>query len=182
VQALGTASLYDAVVSALIRRRAPDRRALVIAYTGGIDDASTISPDILKDVARRADVVLDMFLAYAPFDPVGGLPGAPSQPPATPASAQNGRGAFDDSARVSSEATPVLRAAAEATGGSLEELLGDEQVTTRLKAALLDFKARYTVSYTIRGVGRPGWHDVSVRIKDHPDYKVLVRKGYDGGK
>jgi VWFA-related protein len=181
VQALGTTSVYDAVVAALVRRRAPDRRALVIAYTGGIDDASTISPDILKDVARRADVVLDMFLAYAPFDPMG-PPGGQSQTPVTPVSARNGKGLFDDTQRASAEATPVLRAAAEATGGSLEEMLGDGQVTERLRSALLDFQARYAVSYTIRGVGRAGWHDISVKIRNHPDYKVLVRKGYDGGK
>jgi VWFA-related protein len=182
VQALGTTSVYDAIVAALVRRRAPDRRALVVAYTGGIDDASTISPDILKDVARRADVVLDMFLAFAAFDPTGGPATEQTQTTQTPPARPQPQGQFDDSLRASSEATVVLRAAAEATGGSFDEMLGDEQVTTKLKSALLDFKARYTLSYTIRGLVRPGWHDIGVKIKNHPDYKVLVRKGYDGGK
>jgi len=159
VQARGTTSIYDAIVAALIRRRSPDRRALVVAFSTGVDDASTTSPDVLKDVARRADVVLDMFLAFPPSGPLDGR-------------FKTDLGEYDEQ----------LKAAAELTGGTVEEMLGDDQVTTRLKTTLVDFKARYTLSYTIRGVPRPGWHDVTVKVKNHDDYKVLVRKGYDGGR
>jgi VWFA-related protein len=154
-EAGGGTALYDAIVASLARKRTPERRALVVAFTMGIDTHSTISPDILQEVAKRSDTVLDVFLTYPPD---GSAASRPEQ--------------FD----------PFVRTAAEVTGGFMDQILGDEHVTDRLRTAMTDFKARYLLSYTLKNTPRPGWHDVTVRVKGHNDYKVLARKGYDGGK
>jgi hypothetical protein len=45
--------------------------------------------------------------------------------------------------------------------------------------ALNDFRSAYVVRYTLTGVPRQGWHDVSVRVtKSGRKYDVRTRKGY----
>lgn len=162
LEAMGRTSLFDALVAALVRKRSPERRSVVVAFTAGIDTTSTTNPSRLVDVARRADVILDIFLAYRPENPTAGRIGG-------------------------EQYRDHLKAAAEATGGFVEEMLGDARVTKSLTTALLDFRARYVLSYTIASGVRPGWHDLKVAITGHDvkgkdEYQVLVRKGYDGGK
>src|SRR5579862_2737170 len=182
IESAGRTSLYDALVASLTRRRSPDRRSLVLVFTVGVDSSSTTSPAILKEVAKRADVILDVFLTYDPDVPDSGpMAGRFTPSPSAPAAGgAAGTASQQPPAAGVGQFDPHVKDAAEATGGVLEEMPGDEGIATRLKTALLDFKARYMLSYTISGVAKPGWHDLTVKIKGHDDDTVLVRKGYDG--
>lgn len=153
----GRTSLFDALVAGLVRKRNPERRSVAIAFSGGMDTTSTTPPSKLVEIARRSDVVLSIFLAYNPDHPTA---------------TRSGNEQYRDH----------LKAAAEATGGVVEEMLGDSGVTKALSTALADFRARYALFYTLKRSDRPGWHDLKVTVKGHEEYQVLVRKGYDGGK
>ena len=153
----GATSIYDAIAASLIRPKSSGRRALVVTFTDGQDTSATISPTVLTEVAKRADLVLDIFLAYDEANPLGG----------------RNTSEFDD-------AFHLLRNVAEATGGMMDDMLGDGHVTKALKGALLDFRSRYLMAYTVQGVPRSGWHEITVKIKKPGDFKILARKGYDG--
>jgi VWFA-related protein len=74
---------------------------------------------------------------------------------------------------------PFLRDICATTGGRLIE----EESTWNLSSTFLDvleeFRQRYLVSYTPRGVARDGWHRLDVRVK-RPKAAVNARAGYYG--
>ncbi len=74
---------------------------------------------------------------------------------------------------------PFLRDLCAATGGRLIE----EESTWNLSSTFLDvleeFRQRYLVSFTPRGVAREGWHRLDVRVK-RPKAVVNARAGYYG--
>jgi len=59
------------------------------------------------------------------------------------------------------------------------------QSTDKLGAALLEildeFRQRYVLSYTPRGVSAAGWHRLEVRVKNHRGAVVRARPGYAAG-
>ncbi len=158
LEAEGATSIYDAIVAALIRPKSPGRRALVVTFTDGQDTSATISPTLLTAVAKRAEVVLDVFLAYDVANPIGG------------------RDTFDFN-----EGFKMLRGISASTGGLMDDMLADDHVAKALRNSLLDFKARYLMAYSPHGVPGPGWHDITIKIKKPGEFKILARKGYDGG-
>ena len=64
----------------------------------------------------------------------------------------------------------------------MDDMLGDDRVTKALKNALIDFKSRYLMAYTLHEVPRTGSHEITVTVKKPGDFKVLARKSYEGGK
>jgi VWFA-related protein len=74
---------------------------------------------------------------------------------------------------------PFLRDLCAITGGRLIE----EESTWNLSSTFLDvleeFRQRYLVSFTPRGVPRDGWHRLDVRVK-RPKAVVSARTGYYG--
>jgi VWFA-related protein len=77
-----------------------------------------------------------------------------------------------------SRGQPFLKDLTDSTGGSLFPV----ESTTDLRAAFLgildEFRHRYLVSYTPRGVAREGWHRLDVRVRGG---KVRARPGYRAG-
>lgn len=84
------------------------------------------------------------------------------------------------SAIDTSKPPAFLRDLCATTGGRLIE----EESTWNLSGTFLDvleeFRQRYLVSYTQRGVPRDGWHRLDVRVK-RPKAVVNARAGYYGG-
>jgi VWFA-related protein len=155
---IGNPSAYDAIAAALIRPKSSERRAFVVAFTGGQDTSSTVSPPKLMEIAKRADLVLDVFFAYDE--------GAPTA----------GRASYEFNQQFHE-----IRDAARETGGLMDDMLGDDHVTKALKSALLDFKSRYLMAYTLHGVPRTGSHEITVTVKKPGSFTILARKGYIGG-
>jgi VWFA-related protein len=68
-----------------------------------------------------------------------------------------------------------------ATGGSVTEVEDGGDIGAAFLSVLNEFRQRYLISYTPRGVTADGWHAVQVRVKGR-DLKVTARPGYWGGR
>ena len=77
--------------------------------------------------------------------------------------------------RVQSD--PFLDRLADVTGGRTWSATSDRQLRELFTRALEEMRARYLVSYTPRGVSRPGWHDLKVKVKSG-GADVTTRPGY----
>lgn len=73
--------------------------------------------------------------------------------------------------------TEFLRDLARQTGGDVVEVESTRDLRGRFEAILSEFRQRYLISYTPRGVERSGWHDVTVRVKGRAA-TVRTRPGY----
>jgi Ca-activated chloride channel family protein len=82
---------------------------------------------------------------------------------------------------VRSQAKPeFLRDLATLTGGRLFEIEKTANLGPTFLGILEEFRHRYLVSYTPRGVAKDGWHRLDVRIKTHKA-TVKARPGYLAG-
>ena len=65
------------------------------------------------------------------------------------------------------------------TGGRLFEIDQRSDLSATFRAILDEFRYRYLVTYTPRGVERDGWHTLDVQVK-RPGARVKARPGYQG--
>jgi VWFA-related protein len=65
------------------------------------------------------------------------------------------------------------------TGGRLFALGDKDDLSTTFRAILDEFRHRYLVTYTPRGVPAGGWHKLEVRV-NRPGASVKARPGYSG--
>jgi len=73
-----------------------------------------------------------------------------------------------------------LHELSERTGGGVVEIESTKDLADRFVAILDEFRQRYLVSYTPRGVSSGGWHRLDVRVKGHRA-TVKARPGYLSG-
>lgn len=73
--------------------------------------------------------------------------------------------------------TAFLKDLARQTGGDVVEVESTRDLRGRFEAILSEFRQRYLISYTPRGVDRGGWHEVTVRVKGRAA-TVRTRPGY----
>jgi VWFA-related protein len=74
---------------------------------------------------------------------------------------------------------PFLRDLTDQTGGSTIEVESLRELSTRFVAILEEFRHRYLLSYSPKGVAAPGWHRLEVKVKDRR-VTVKARPGYVG--
>ena len=72
---------------------------------------------------------------------------------------------------------PFLRDVTNETGGRLYEVGSTRDLRRVFLAALEEFRQRYLVSYSPRGVAADGWHRVEVKVKGRRA-AVRARSGY----
>ena len=77
--------------------------------------------------------------------------------------------------RVESDA--FLDQLADVTGGRTWSATSDRQLRELFTQALEEMRARYLITYTPRGVSKPGWHELKVRVKAG-GADVIARPGY----
>ena len=65
------------------------------------------------------------------------------------------------------------------TGGRLHEVDAQSDLSATFRSILEEFRSRYLVTYTPRGVPRGGWHKLDVRV-NRPGASVKARPGYQG--
>ena len=65
--------------------------------------------------------------------------------------------------RVESDA--FLDQLADVTGGRAWSATSDQQLRELFTRALEEMRARYLIASTPRGVSKPGWHELNVRVK-----------------
>ena len=146
-------SLRDAVAMALMTDRADDRRSMMILLSDGYDTSSVVGDTAFLEIARRADSVI-FVVATIPTSLVSlGVVQAP----------------------------PILDSLTTITGGRLEVLIRDDDVSSSFLRAIDDFRASYVVRYLATGVAVPGWHDITVGVTRPGKFTVRARRGYFGG-
>lgn len=74
---------------------------------------------------------------------------------------------------------PFLRDLAEQTGGFAFEVDSLGELSSRFVAILEEFRHRYLLSYSPKGVPSPGWHRLEVRLKNRRA-TIKARPGYTG--
>jgi Ca-activated chloride channel family protein len=140
----GNTSLVDASYAGLILGESNAGRALMIAFSDGLDTASWLTPDRVLDTGKRSDVV------------VYGV-----------SLAGEGKATF-------------LRDLGAVTGGSLIEIASTKDLDAEFLRVLDEFRQRYLLSYSPRGVTKEGYHRLEVRVKER-DVRVKARPGYLAG-
>lgn len=136
-----------------------DTRRVVLLLTDGRDTSSWMPAQDIRDVVRRAGVVLHA------VDP-------PLPPPST-----DPREAFSRVSPANASTPRALRDAVDAGGGRLWMASSGNGLRERFLAVLDELRSRYLLSYTPAGARTPGWHDVSVSISDARG-DVRARPGY----
>ena len=84
------------------------------------------------------------------------------------------------SGAVDGAAPKFLEELCETTGGRLLEVKTRGTLTATLLQVLQEFRQRYVISYTPRGVARDGWHALQVRVKNR-SVSIKARPGYLAG-
>lgn len=162
----GWTSLNDAIAVGLATPPTTGRRQMAIVFTDGRDTMSFLDEAAVLDVAGRSRTTV--FVVAKAADRT-----------AVPAAF------FDKLAEVTGGGVELISAAvaqaqaaragdARAMPSATNELLDDSFIR-----AFDDFRASYVLRYTLAGVPRPGWHDVSVTVtKPGKQYEARTRTGY----
>jgi Ca-activated chloride channel family protein len=79
--------------------------------------------------------------------------------------------------RIGAEGKHLLGRIASTTGGRLLEVGAADQLRQAFLEILAEFRTRYLLRFTPRGIQRPGWHRLDVRVKGRAA-KILAQKGY----
>ena len=170
-------SLIDGLFYALAWPVDPDRRHLVVAFTDGYDDFSTLRPDQLPQLAGHSDAVMHLVVWAQPDVRTRALPESTSVTGgAGPAGSGAGRSP-SFMAREWDETNRPIIAAAERTGGTVRPSSAGPEA---LEQILDDFRTSYLIRYSPAGVREGGWHELSVKVTRPGSYTVRARKGYEG--
>jgi hypothetical protein len=152
--ALGTpsslTSLFDAVTVALIASPEIGRRRMAIVFTDGLDISSFLDGAGMIEIARRSGTaVFTVALAE-------GTVRSPRRP------------AHED----------LFTTLSTTTGGVLDVLQRDEDLSGAFAQAFEEFRTSYVLSYAYDGPAVTGWHPIEVRITRPGRFDVRARQGY----
>ena len=145
----GTSSVYDTLAIALVHTPDVGRRGMVIVFTDGIDNRSAIDARRLIEVARVSENVL----YFVSTTPTPGHAARLAEPVILPGA----------------DGLAALKRASDETGGRLVSggTLGTSLVPF-FRDALDDFRTRYVLRYSPKGVDAIGWHALEVKLRATP--------------
>lgn len=182
VSAGGGTSLYDALAAALIRRRTPERGEMVVAFSDGLDTTSALGLDHLRDVARRSEAVLYLYILRTPQFARMCMPESKErQDRLLDPDRPTGGNVMLNERDIPTECDQSgLSKLADATGGRVRTVSAGAHLPEGLRTALDEFRTSYVLTYTPKGVMRAGWHDLAVKITRAGKFDVHARRGYFG--
>ena len=158
VRGAGSSAVFDGLAVALSTFDSPGRRRLVVLFSDGQDSSSISDVDTLLEVARRTTPTVAIIL------------GTPN--PERPASLLR-----TSSAPSTSTVGALSERIALETGGMVAPLKPGENLTSKFRRMLQEFRSSYVLYFTPRGVERSGAHTLEVRVK-RPGVDVRARRGY----
>ena len=188
----GQTSLNDVIATVLAARPTVDRRQLAIVFSDGYDTTSLLGEDDVLDMARRSQTAM-FFVAGQQTGsmrivrtwsttPNGGLSLSTSVVRGEPE-----RSSMAFFHRIAAATGGVAQVAALSNitvryGGQTIMRPQTNMLDEPFIKALDDFRTSYVVNYSLAGVPRPGWHEVTVRVKKRgTNYQVRTRNGYTAG-
>lgn len=143
-------SLFDAVSVSLIAPPETGRRRMAIIFTDGLDMTSFVDGSSILELARRSNMAI-FTVALA-----------------------------DGTARRPQPAAheELFRALADTTGGVLDVVQRDEDLSASFTQAFEDFRTSYVLTYAYDGPAEPGWHPIEVTVERPGRFEVRARQGY----
>ena len=167
VEPSGATSLHDVAYTALTLRDDQPGRALVLLFSDGHDTASWLPGVSVIQAAHRSEAVVYAVGLTSPHTQAPGyrldFRSGPQPPPENMAP------------RVLAE--PLLPALADETGGKFLTTDRSDKLRDTFVQVVNEFRTRYLLTYTPRGVDAGGWHPIEVRVKGHRA-SVSARRGY----
>jgi VWFA-related protein len=167
VQSDGATSLHDAAYAAITLNDDQPGRRLVLLFSDGQDMSSWLPGQFALDAARRSDAVVYV---------VGLLPAAHK----TPGFRLDFRSGVQPPVPAVQPAVlpeTFLAALAADTGGSFLTTDRSEALRDTFVRIIDEFRTRYLLTYTPRGVEGSGWHPIEVKLKGKRG-TVTARRGY----
>lgn len=146
-------SLFDAITVSLIAAPELGRRRMAIIFTDGLDTSSFLDGADILEVARRSGAAI-FTVALT-------------------------EGTLRSPERPAHE--PLFTALADATGGVLDVLQRDEDLSGAFAEAFEEFRTSYVLSFIYDGPLRGGWHPLEVEVTRPGRYEVRARQGYFSG-
>jgi VWFA-related protein len=169
----GTTSVIDATYAATTLHTQTDRSALLLVFSDGIDTASWLRPEKVLETVRRSAVVPYAIVVGDAAETM--IKAASGTAPPRPTGSRERREPRES--REPLDATDSFLHDLVTTGGGLFMPASDtRQLERRFAEALDNFRQRYVLTYTPRGVDAPGWHPVTVKVKGR--LRVRARPGY----
>ncbi len=159
---VGKSSLIDASYAGLVLAGSRPEPPLLIVFSDGRDTSSWLtSEEVLETAksARRNDTVV-----YA-------VSAARLQ------KKRYRRSLFETESENHAADDAFLSDLTKVTGGSLIEIESEQELAFVFRGILEEFRLRYLVTYTPRGVSGAGWHKLDVRVKRR-SATVKARPGY----
>jgi VWFA-related protein len=163
----GATSLHDAAYAALMLKDERPGRSLVLVFSDGDDTSSWLPGAAVIDLARRSDSVvyavgLSSRTGLIPGYLVDFSSGLQAPPPHVTVAALTGR---------------FLAALAAETGGRYVDAENSRELRDTFVRIVTEFRSRYLLMYTPRGVDSGGWHPLEVKLEGKRG-KVTARRGY----
>jgi uncharacterized lipoprotein YbaY len=185
---MGQTSLNDALATVLAQRPVTGRRQMALVFTDGYDSSSFLNEDEVIEVAGRSNTAV--FVVAKGIDA-----GAPAAGGAATATSSITIGSISGRTH---QPVAFFHRIADATGGlaqivspfnvivdtptHVEARANDTLLDDAFLRAFEDFRSSYVLRYSLSGVPRAGWHDLTVKvIKPGKSYQVRARTGYMGG-
>ena len=167
-RAVGGTALHDAVYAGLALSSGQDARPLVVIFSDGIDNTSWLGHDVVERAAQRSDAVVYGVAVAALMRPGFAFPAGHDEPTGI------------RMAQVPTylpQQTVFLDAVANATGGRVIKADTTENLPAAFDDIMREFRTRYVVAYSPRGVDTPGWHRIELKVKGRRA-EVKARRGY----
>jgi VWFA-related protein len=166
VTAGGATSLYDAVLAALVMRERIEGRAVMLVFSDGADTASWLDPRRVLAAAQRSDVVVYAVALRDFFE---------REDRNAILQDRRERQLFrDEPSLYPKQFLPLL---AEDTGGALLVAGRSDRLRDTFVRVVNEFKSRYILTYTPRGVDAAGWHSIAVTLTEGRA-DITARRGY----
>ena len=189
VRASGATALFDAAFAALmLRDPEPGRRALILVFSDGDDTSSWLPATAAFDKAARSDAVVYSVSVGSSRYGTANLDGvnmrSPYATPRLPSGPSSRRSlGFRSGVRLSPNAplieqSPFLPELAQRTGGEALNVETTGKLREAFERIIMEFRSRYLLTYTPRGVDTPGWHRLEVKVKGQRA-TVQARRGYE---
>jgi Ca-activated chloride channel family protein len=163
VEAAGGTALFDAVYASLAISEVQDSRPLLVVFSDGLDNMSWMRADVVERAARRANAVVYGVAVAAGIEYRREVTSSGSSIRPVPHYVKG--------------QTDFLEAVADATGGRLLKADSTDKLPKAFDEILREFRTRYVLAYSPRGVDTPGWHRIEVKVKGR-SAEIRARTGY----
>jgi Ca-activated chloride channel homolog len=146
----GATALHDAIFTAALTAREPDRRLAVVIFSDGLDTASWLGTAAVIDTVRRTRAVV---YTVAELETSGAR------------------------AKLFTSARTFLQNLATESGGKVWWVPEPSRFADAFAAVLRDLTTRYVLAYEPSDTGVEGWHDLRVTLTRRTA-DVSARTGY----